>query len=1145
MNKIYKTLWNPVRRSLVVVSEAKASTSQKQSLSQANVTERSVKTRSTFKRTVLSTVIALLPFATLSFATSANAESYHNEGSDILVVGTLESGARPLSGKKSTVISQLTPVTNVTGVQGGVFINNSNAVTLLGTQEYDELTDNGTVWVGGLHQASDVPSRLILGDQKGEPFTIGRLIDVFVGMSPENPQHRLKGELQVRNGGFHIRNLTNADRVSIEKDTAALAVGKLTMVGNGVLTNKGEFTAESIQTQKGSGSAEIINDGDMKIHTGEVNVFKNNGTMSAGSLTMRNGGSVNAANARLEADDLTIAGESSYGTGRLDKGTLLNDGELTATLMTVDGMLDNRASSVVDHLKVSKDAIVENEVSGTLLVQNATSVGRVINNGQMAIEDEGKLESLTNAGFALINRGQITNFMNHTGAELQTHEDVSLQGVNEGRILSEGVLRLEQFTNMSDGELISNGKVLVHGPVTNQDGRMTVDGDIEVKGGETAQSYLHNKGMLKAHSMTLTDDGQLFSDGDVLLDRLSVKERGLVTVAGGLAHVGELSFAGEMMVTKGGLKADSAMFNAGRISLGNIDELAENNMAYLEVLGATTLNAEARIQGNGHLALGSDKDFGPSLGLEALPMHPARVTVGQTVTVGENGSLSVGSQAQYVATEKGNLFFGADSTTLVDASSLGVTPAFTTSVNGAAVTIENGAKLVLGNLEKAGDYVIADHFDVTGNIKDGVWAGGWSDDNLYALPQNGSGLGWLLSMHQTDDSLWVNVKLESISNLYPNIVIGDIVNGIINDPDRQTADNSFVNGVLTDTNHDVTEKTKVINSVAEIGLTSNALALAFNDLNTVTNSVENRVSMMGEVFNSEGLMTRAQELEKGHGLWVDLLHSEQKVDGYKASGNALIGLDASSSGFVMGYDKLLANNTTILGGTVSYQKGDADSRGNLLKSQNDYRTMGIHGYAAYSPSSLFNLVGSMSYLRSQSEATMGLPFGEIDKAKADIDTNLFTAGIRAESTMKLTQSVKLVPHAGVRVVYADDETFTTKLDGKTGFKNETDASTVVQFPVGVALRMDRTLDNGWTVRPHADVTFVAQTGDKEQSILVTDATGIANRVTGDVMGNHFTQASLGLQAQKGMTTVGVHYGATLGENGKEDHNAKLLLRLNF
>lgn len=121
MNKIYKTLWSPVRRSLVVVSEAKASTSQKTSSSQVNVTERSVKTRSTFKRTVLSTVIALLPFATLPMATSANAASYHNEGSDILVVGTLESGARPLSGKKSTVISQLTPVTNVTGVQGRLY----------------------------------------------------------------------------------------------------------------------------------------------------------------------------------------------------------------------------------------------------------------------------------------------------------------------------------------------------------------------------------------------------------------------------------------------------------------------------------------------------------------------------------------------------------------------------------------------------------------------------------------------------------------------------------------------------------------------------------------------------------------------------------------------------------------------------------------------------------------------------------------------------------------------------------------------------------------------------------------------------------------------------------------------------------------
>lgn len=39
--------------------------------------------------------------------------------------------------------------------------------------------------------------------------------------------------------------------------------------------------------------------------------------------------------------------------------------------------------------------------------------------------------------------------------------------------------------------------------------------------------------------------------------------------------------------------------------------------------------------------------------------------------------MSVGSQAQYVPTQKGNLFFGTDSTTLVDASSLGTAPVFT------------------------------------------------------------------------------------------------------------------------------------------------------------------------------------------------------------------------------------------------------------------------------------------------------------------------------------------------------------------------------------------------------------------------------------------------------------------------------------
>ena len=52
--------------------------------------------------------------------------------------------------------------------------------------------------------------------------------------------------------------------------------------------------------------------------------------------------------------------------------------------------------------------------------------------------------------------------------------------------------------------------------------------------------------------------------------------------------------------------------------------------------------------------------------------------------------------------------------------------------------------LVLGNIDEVGDYTIVNGYITGGNESDdGMWTGGWTGDNLYALPQDGSGINWI------------------------------------------------------------------------------------------------------------------------------------------------------------------------------------------------------------------------------------------------------------------------------------------------------------------------------------------------------------------------------------------------------------------
>lgn len=347
--------------------------------------------------------------------------------------------------------------------------------------------------------------------------------------------------------------------------------------------------------------------------------------------------------------------------------------------------------------------------------------------------------------------------------------------------------------------------------------------------------------------------------------------------------------------------------------------------------------------------------------------------------------------------------------------------------------------------------------------------------------------------------------------------------------------------VLRDKELDVAGKTKVINSVANIAFAGGAMSVSMNDLNTAADSIEGRVSMRNEAFTEYGVM---REWDRGNDLWVDVIGGKQKYKSLSATGISKAGFDTNAYGLVMGYDRKFAGKSVILGAAFSYNHGSLDSTGDVLKTKNKYDSFGLHAYGAYAPVDRVNLIGTLSWMHNSSDITQSINAAGFNKANADVKTNMFSLGARAEATLPVGKA-NVIPHAGLRYVWAKSGSYDTKVDGKKVWGNTPDATNTFQLPIGVAVRGDIMTASGWNVRPQADLTLIPQFGDTEQKTKLSNFNGVSDKLSGEFAGKFGTNVNLGVQADKGPATFGVRYGFTGGTKGKADHAFKFEARYRF
>ena len=744
---------------------------------------------------------------------------------------------------------------------------------------------------------------------------------------------------------------------------------------------------------------------------------------------------------------------------------------------------------------------------------------------------------------------------------------------NSGHLTVEGTATIKDVVTVTNGSLSLNDVSFgQYGQIVNNDLLQITQGTIGGKGlvnntyakidSVTVESQLENNAMLDVSGSLTISNGQFANkDGLVSIENLTLAENskdafvqagGETTIktfdaqagstwimAGGQLNITTYQGTGQLTMQGGDLtitdyQAESPVIvSSGRLALESIGTqgVLVNGENGQEAVFQTTNNGliegSITVANNAHAVFGSvDRDYQ----VAGTPENGTRVTFAQQTTLADNATLNVGGTKKAVI----NANFGEKSVTVVDAGALGTDKAaLVAGAENQILVVEEGAQLIIGNAKDQGNYVVTEGFDLSGNFDtEGNWIGGWAD-GVKVLSQAGTGLGFDIEFNtnEEDGSIYVTTVLNDVSVLYPNIGVQSIANAAVRVEGDMATGLGFVKDVLSSEALTVGEKTNVVNSVAELGLASGSMTVALNDVETVSDSIVNHLST-------------AQDPSKANGLWVDMLYSSQETDDMKADGHMKYGFETDSYGFIIGYDRQVANSGVRLGAAFSYQNGDLDSTGDVLMTTNDYDTFGLHAYGLWQPTERINVLGNVSYLRSSSEVEQQLGIAGHNKATADIDTDIITAGARVEGVFPVTEDVTFVPHIGARIIHADSGSYDTKIDGAKAFDNDADAATLFQVPIGVAVRMDKTLDSGWTVRPHADLTVIPQFGDTEQDIKV-ETGAFSDTVSGDVAGEFATKATFGVQATKNNTTIGARYGFTAGDMGRQDHAFKVEVRYAF
>ena len=957
------------------------------------------------------------------------------------------------------------------------------------------------------------------------------------------------GLMQAQTGQFEVTNLKVDGKLDLNNNAE---VKTYDLTGKGTIHNyAGKFIIAAQAPaggDAGSTGTDLLDDADVsaakELQTAYIG---EKGSVFVADVALIQNAAFNTAG-KSDFTDLTVAAGQTHTTS----------GEQGGSTLTVAGTYTNNGTAKWEALEFGQDGekVVNLGQGSSLTVGNFKGAGTVNSQGKLELTaDNDEFNAIYNgqAGSELIVNNETLTAK--AGSELSSagkSEFNNLTIEKDAEVSNAGAQTVTGTLNLLEGAEYSNSGTAELGNLVMADASATVNnsGTLKVNTAELnlVGSYTGtNNSEVIGNKLIVNEGGTFYTEGSTKFDELSLEggsftsvkdggvlskinlAKGTLTVEGAhninelTVNVGEgnESKDSSVLLRNGTIKIANAYLNGGDFHVG---QLAEQTRAADGVANVELMNVNGEINTNTVVASGDMLALGEGGVDKGLAFRAAKgnsgamLVVNKPAVIGAAGTLNIGGSEPI-----DSVLFAKDSVTLVNVSGMEKDqPALT--LKGHDVTVEDGATLVLTGIGENGDYIVlGDAGQVTLN--------GWTEDNLYAWDE-GSGLDYDLEIAHLGDNVVVTATLSDVRAIYPNIAIPNISNYYMRDKGT-----NFIKGILKDKVLGVDQKTTLVNSAANLAFAGGAMSVSLNDLMSVVDTAEGRVSMKSGAFTPEGQMKGGTE------LWVDVLGGKQKFETLAATGVHKFGYDTNTYGFVIGADHKFEAASVILGAALSYDHGSLKSTGDVLKTKNKYHSFGVHGYGAWSPVDNVNVVGTLSYLHNSSRIDQNLSAVADGKAKLDPTTDLVSLGVRGEYNFKVG-SANIIPHVGVRYVHGKTKKADTKINGTKVWSNKFDATNTVQFPVGVAVRGDLDVGQAWKVRPQLDVTLIPQAGSSKQRAKLTQA-GVTDTIRGEYAGNFATNVNLGIQAEKGAATFGLRYGLTGGNKGRLDHGVKLEARYRF
>jgi len=1094
------------------------------------------------------------------------------------------------SGKLTNKLSSLTLNVGLDVNEGGTFVNNgtieaSKAITVdgslvnTGTLKTNEtltikggfdnakgkIEASGNVTINGLNKTTDLeaaPATIVMGDitltnatltNNDKGYTLKTEAEKKEGEGTDKkPETRARvsyGEVTLKEGGNFVNAegaLDSGSKLTITKD-----------VGTGTAQINGKSTWGTINAQKngavtvgatGTLSTDYLEYGYAAVDGSKIDdlvsvtdggQFTVNKGLTVGSFSQSGSFNLSKEKNQYLADgaSLTFGKEQTFKQG--DDGKIYADGDYNQGGVTLsDYKAVWKKETATSKTGTEGNADTENQGSWDVTKFGAVTV---YNNAQLTISDNKAktADDLTKHGYsASLSLGSLT--LNSTSLKvtpsvkvekLEDFIETALTKVNEGitdndkkitldtskwtkddyaRNLENflGTLnekQLEAFQKSYGESIKSETDKLVIGETTVNAVQTITGSDVAI--GSITFATVERPIEADTSKVVTRREG----------DNTSV-DRGSVTVDAITQAMGTqtLKIEGNSRVEVGSLSLGNGTLNIkdSDVIIHKTDKINGTLTAesgYLGLNVATTMADKVKADTT---TTGTTPNFVLEVGAPVVFGEDAKVTFGGVATT-KTADTNPDAQAPKYGAQ---LTFAGDTTLKFDAANFNRNALFTADGLKGQITAGQDVEVTLDGANLTwGAYKLFENFKQGDALKDKLVKGeltaadAWKNQvgDHFEIKQNSEGDWMIVAGGTSVEGSGLNV---SAKNLVSKIFAGERSTG---------ADTQLINQILS-TGASLQEISSMINSVTGLGAISGVKAMTVDFQGYTADMIEHHAATMPK--------------EMG-GWWVQPLGARLKTDDLSMGGSAY-GYSLDTYGIMGGFDTHLKNGWTI-GAAASYQSGEADGEGDVLPVSTDVKNVGLHlwGSRMYGET---NVIGTLSYVTTDGDVTMQL--GNLELA-SELKAKALSAGIRAEREFK-TGAFTLTPHAGARLSIVDMDDYeiaagTTKL-----FDVSEDKATIFEVPVGVTVQTPSFMFQTFEVKPYVDVTLRGRFGDTESSYTL-EGSSTTDTIDYDVSGSFVGDLKVGYMSTYKNLNLGMSYGLSAGDAGRQNHAIEATMRVDF